>query len=74
MTTTELSQRVYVTRTSSHGHYKVEITYRGKQYTCTTTNSMAFDAHDDEDAKGHYTQREALQSLWDECKRANKIR
>ena len=74
MTTKQLSERVYCGLTTSHGHYKVEITYRGKNYSCVTTNSLAYDYYKDEDASGFYTQREALQSLWDECKRKNGLR
>lgn len=78
MNTSELSQRVMVSGTSSYGHYKVEILYRGKWYKCTTNNSVAVDRHDDEDAKGPHcqricTQKEALKTLWNECKRKNNL-
>jgi CTP:phosphocholine cytidylyltransferase-like protein len=74
MTTAQLSQRIIADRTHSYGHYKVTIEYRGKKYSCTTTDSMAYDRYNDEDAKrGHYTQRDALKCLWNECKRKNNL-
>lgn len=78
MNVSELSQRVMVSGTTSYGHYKVEILYRGKWYRCTTNNSVAVDRHDDEEAKGPnyqgiYTQKEALKSLYNECKRKNNL-
>jgi hypothetical protein len=75
MTTAQLSQRIIADRTSSYGHYKVTIQYRGKEYSCISTDSMAYDRYNDEDAKGRgiYTQKDALQSLWSECKRKNNL-
>jgi hypothetical protein len=74
MTTAELFNRIDVRTTTSYGHYKVTIQFRGKQYSCTTTDSMACDRYNDEDAKrGFYTQRDALKSLWRECKRKNNL-
>jgi hypothetical protein len=75
MTTAQLSQRIIADRTSSYGHYKVTIQYRGKEYSCISTDSMAYDRYNDEYAKGRgiYTQKDALQSLWSECKRKNNL-
>lgn len=74
MTTAQLSQRIEASTTTSYGHYKVTIQYRGKQYSCTSTDSMALDRYNDEDAKrGFYTQRDALKALWRECKRKNNL-
>mgnify|MGYP000132211655 CR=1 FL=1 len=54
---------------------KVTIEYRGKQYSCTTTDSLAYDRYLDDDAKGKlYTARTACLALWRECKRKNNLR
>lgn len=75
MTTHELSQRIMASKTSSYGHYKVEILFRGKWRAFTSTDSMAYDRYNDEDAKrGHYTQRDALRSFWNEGKRILKLK
>lgn len=74
MNTTELLQRIDVRTTTSYGHYRVTIRYRGKQYSCITTNSLAYDRHLDEDSRGLYTQKTALKTLWIECKRKNGLR
>jgi hypothetical protein len=67
MTTQQLSTRIDL-RLTSYGHYRVTIQYRGKQYSCTTTNTMAVDRiNSDEPDKS------ALLSLWNECKSANNL-
>jgi hypothetical protein len=73
MTTQELLNRIDARTTSSYGHFRVTIEYRGKKYSCTTTDSMAYDKHLDEDAKGFHTQKSALKALWNECKRKNNL-
>lgn len=73
MTTQELINRIDVRTTTSYGHYRITIQYRGKQYSCTTNNSLAIDKHDDEYASGIYTQKSALLTLWNECKRKNNL-
>jgi hypothetical protein len=75
MTTAQLLQRIDARTTTSYGHYKVTIQYRGKQYTCISTDSMAYDRYMDEDARGRgiYTQLDALKSFWNECKRKNNL-
>ena len=75
MTTAELSSRIDASRTSSYGHYKVTIQFRGKEYSCISSDSMAYDRYldDDEATRGHYTQRDALTSFWNECKRKNNL-
>ena len=73
MTTKELKDRVSVSLTTMYGHYKVRIKYRGKEYSCITTDSLSYDAikWHDEDEK---TERQALLSLYNECKRKNDLR
>jgi len=75
MTTQELKSKVS-TSFAGYGHFKVTIDYRGKQYTCTTTNTMAIDKIGDDTITrdGFYTtEKQALQSLYDECKRTNYL-
>lgn len=74
MSTSELQLRINVQTTTSYGHYKVTIHYKGKQYSCITTNALAYDRYLDDDAKGFYTQRTACLALWNECKRKNNLR
>lgn len=75
MKTSELQQRIDVRTTTSYGHYKVTIEYRGKQYSCITTDALAYDRYLDDDAKGKlYTARTACLALWRECKRKNNLR
>lgn len=74
MRLTELQQRINVQKTTSYGHYKVIIEYRGKRYYCTTTDSLAYDCIMFGGAKFFYTERTALLALWRECKRKNNLR
>lgn len=60
------------------GFYEVTINYRGKKYSCTTNDSMAFDVirawkRDDIPAWG-YTPKQAYEVLWNECKRKNGLK
>ena len=64
MSKDELRSRITI-RWKGYGTYKVTIEYRGKLYSCTSHNSLAYDRIDE---KG------ALQAFWDECKRANDLR
>ena len=74
MTISELSQKVMATKTG-YGHYKVEILFRGKWRSFTSTDSMAYDRYQDEGAiRGHYTQKDALTSFWNEGKRKLNLR
>lgn len=79
MKTTELEKRVSV-ETCCGGSFKVRIQYRGKEYKCTSNNTTAYDRMKEGDYISlyrrtfFYTFREALQALYDECKRANDLR
>ena len=74
MTTQQFLERIDVRKTISYGHYKVTIQYKGRQYSCISTDSVAYDRHLDEDSRGKlYTQKAALQTLWNECKRKNNL-
>jgi hypothetical protein len=60
---------------AGYGHYNVAIIYRGKEYSCKTTNMEATDAaREGDNVKGRLTRRQALLSLYNECKRANNLR
>lgn len=76
MTTQQLKDRIS-TKFAGHGHFKLEINFRGKKYSCTTTNTMAIDkiGRDDKRTPKRYytTDKQALASLWNECKAKNDI-
>lgn len=81
MTTKELYSKVS-TAWVGYGLHKVTVNYRGKEYTCKTHNTLATDRLSEEDGTFAYarkrsgcglTLREALQMLYDECRRVNAI-
>jgi hypothetical protein len=76
MNTTELLQRISCDRTSSYGHFRVNIVYKGRNYSCTTTNAPAYDYYNNEERRGnrYYSQLDALKDLWRECKRKNNLK
>lgn len=79
MTTKELKRRVRDIGFAGYGHHKIEILYRGKYYTCVTTNTLATDRLrgegeiPDKTKSGFYTLKEALYALYNECKRKNSL-
>ena len=78
MTLQELRQRVKVQRDRGYCSYIVTITYRGKEYTCHSNNSLAWDRLDDDNYRdnevgGFYTNKGAWQAFYDECKRNNGL-
>jgi hypothetical protein len=79
MNTKELRRHITI-QWKGYGSYKVTIEYRGRFYSCTSHNSLAYDiitgyADDvpDRAVRDFYTYKGALQSLYDECKRANGL-
>ena len=75
MTTTQLKNRIN-TQFAGKGHFKVTIDFRGKEYSCTTTDTMAIDMIGDDtiDKKRFYvSEKQALTALWNECKRKNDL-
>lgn len=78
MTTEELRRRITIQR-KAFGTYEITIEYRGKFYSCTSHNSLAYDrigyAADvpDRAVYDFYTYRGALQELYDECKQHNRL-
>ena len=78
MTLKEFKDKVGIRYNKVYGCYEVTIKYRGKQYSCITNNSMAFDVirawiRDDIPAWG-YTPKQAYQVLWNECKAKNGLK
>ena len=79
MTTRELKNKFLGVTFKGRGHYKVGFTIRGIDRYCTTTNTMAIDRIDDNLPERDYdryyvTQKQALQSLYDEVKRKNDLK
>ena len=77
MTLKEFSNKVDL-GTCLMGQFKVTINYRGKDYTCKSNNTQAYDAIRSW-FRGHipawgYTPKQAYEVLWDECKTANDLR
>jgi hypothetical protein len=76
MNTEQLKNRIS-TRFKGYGHFEVTIQYRGKEYSSTTTNTMAIDriGESARTPKEFYkTEKDALLSLYNECKRVNNLR
>ena len=75
MTTQQLKSKIS-TKFQSHGHFSVIIEHKGHFYGCTTTNTMAIDKIGEErrEPKQFYvTEKQALLSLWNECKNKNGL-
>lgn len=76
MKTKELEERVAV-GICTGGHFKVTIRHRGSTYTCTSTDTLAYDrisdhryGTPDKEINCGYTYKQALEALYYECKRA----
>jgi len=75
MTAQELRSKIRI-EPKGYGHFKTTIEFRGKKYSCTTTNTLAIDKIGDTNKtpKSFYTtEKQALLSLWSECKSKNNI-
>ena len=77
MNTEELRRRITI-QWKGYGNYKVTIEYRGKFYSCTSHNSLAYDRIKDIDVLDRvtaygYTYKQACLSFYNECKRANNL-
>ena len=78
MTLQEFKDQVDIRYDKGYGCYEVTIKYRGKHYSCTTNDSMAFDVisawkRNDIPVWG-YTPKQAYEVLWGECKRKNGLK
>lgn len=78
MNTEELKRRITI-QWKGYGNYKITIEYRGKCYSCTSHNSLAYDRMNsynfylDKVSAYGYTYKQAWRAFYDECKRANKL-
>lgn len=77
MTTQELRKRITI-QWKGYGSYKVTIEYRGKLYSCTSHNSLAYDRIKSSDVEDNvesygYTYKQACLSFYNECKRNNDL-
>lgn len=72
MTTKQLQNRVHW-KWSGYGSYHVTINYRGKEYHCTSNNTLANDDYQSESRLYYKTDKQCLLAFYEECKRANNI-
>lgn len=76
----DLTERYAGREFAGSGHYNVRFTIRGKEYSATTTNTLATDRLQESGYLSPraiscgYTERQAMQSLYDEVKRKNGLR
>lgn len=62
-----------------YGTHRVYIEYRGKEYTCLTHNTLATDRlrsryeKSPRSIEGGGTEKQAYETLWNECKRKNNL-
>lgn len=74
MTLRELQDKIYRVGVCCSGQFEVVILYRNKLYRCKSNNTLAYDAIKSDERIGGYTPRQAMQSLYDECKRKNNLK
>jgi len=61
------------------GHFRISCRYYGKDYSCTSTNTLAYDRIKDEGyvpdrtSRFGYTLKQAWKALYDECLRQNTL-
>lgn len=72
MTLQQLHERVRL-GICLQGHFQVTIEYRGKGYTCVSTNTMLYDRIRHDDVDTGYTEKQAYQALYDICKNKNNL-
>jgi hypothetical protein len=63
-------------RPSGHGHYRVTIEFRGKQYSAITDNMPLVDAYKNNEGRenqGGYTKIQASNALFNHVKQANNL-
>lgn len=66
----ELQRKIRI-EWKGYSSYKITIEYRGKYYSCISNNSLAYDSLNSDN--GEYTEKQALCSFWNECKRKNNL-
>ena len=72
MTLEQLEERVNWQWTG-YGTYRVTIVYRGKEYHCTSHNTLASDDYQSDSRSYYKTDKQCLMAFYDECKRANHL-
>jgi len=77
MTIQEFIDRITI-QWKGYGTYKITIEYRGKLYSCTSHNSLAYDRIKNIDVEDRvkvygYTYKQACLSFYNECKSANNL-
>lgn len=67
-------------RSAGYGHFVIHITYRGKEYSCRSNNTVAYDRITSENFAintysrlNGYTLYEAYMSLYTECLSKNEL-
>ena len=75
MTTQQLYDRMRIGFCAS-GQFSVEIDFRGNTYRCKSNNTLAYDCIRSENGEliGYSSEKQALLSLWNECKRKNDLK
>ena len=80
MKTRDLENKIYVGVCLS-GQFTIRIEYRGKQYSCKSNNTLAYDRYSGSDnwtsnkqIRCCYTYKQALRAMFDECKRKNNLK
>lgn len=53
------------------GTFEITMEYRGKTYSCKSTNTLAYDAYKGNETHYYKTKKQALMALRAECKIAN---
>lgn len=73
MTEEQLRERITIKRLQQCS-YKVTIVYRGREYSCVSHNSLAWDDLGSEYHRSFYkTDKQCLEAFYEECKRVNRI-
>lgn len=72
MTQKQLEERV-MWGWCGYGTYIVTITYRGKEYHCTSHNTIANDDYKSDIRVYYKTDKQCLLAFYDECKRKNHL-
>jgi len=73
MTERELREKVTI-KWLQQCCYKVTILYYGKEYSCISNNSLAWDDLGEEYNRSYYkTDKQCLKAFYEECKRINGL-
>lgn len=73
MTLEQLTSKFVCIRYCGNGQYEIVARYRNRLLPCISTNKYAYNAWMCGD-NSYYTVKQALQALYDECKRQNHVK